>query len=67
MQLLYDFCQLGLEIEVHVSGYLVVTGPGCVEFARHWSDFFCQKTFHIHVDVLIGHIKLQLTRLVFGQ
>ena len=58
MQLLYDFCQLGLEIEVHICGYLVVTGPSCVEFARHWTNFFGQEGFHIHVNVLIGHIKL---------
>ena len=67
MQLLDDLCQLGLEIEVHICGHLVITGTGCVEFARYWTNFFCQKTFHIHVDVLVGNIKLQLSCLIFGQ
>ena len=62
-----NLTELILEIKVHICRHLVITRASRMELTSYWPNLLGQKSLHIHMNIFITHIKLNLSSLITCQ
>ena len=62
-----NLTELILEIKVHICRHLIITRASRMKLTSYWPNLLGQKSLHIHMNIFIPHIKLNLSSLITYQ